>query len=84
MCVGNIHVPDEEFSHIIELSNTEKEILNFIAGIEEERKNRGQVIWSEYDKVMVKKKRKRKKKKLAKEDGEEEDDDDDEEDEQDD
>jgi len=82
LCVGNINIPDSKFSHIIELANTSKEILNFIAGIEEERKNRGQVIWSEYDKTMVKKKRKRKKKKLAKEDGEEDDDDDDEEEEE--
>lgn len=74
--MGNIEIPGNEFSHIIELSNNEEEISNFISGIWEERKNKGQVLWSDYDRVMVKKKRKRKKKKLAKEDGEEDDDDD--------
>lgn len=41
LCVGNLAIPDENFSHIIELSNTQEQILNFIGGIEEERKNRG-------------------------------------------
>lgn len=68
--VGNLKIPDGQFSHIVEFSNSQEEIIKFINGVKENQKDL--VLWSEYDREIVKKKRKRKKKKLAAEGEDEE------------
>ena len=68
--VGNLKIPGEQFSHIVEFTNSQEEIIKFINGVQENQKDL--VLWSEYDREIVKKKRKRKKKKLTAEGEDEE------------